>query len=106
MGYVVTNETSTLGNINLNPTTETEEVLQNVAMILSTPKFSTPLMRDFGLPMQFLDRRTEAAKSVMIGEVYDAVEKYEPRATIERIEVKESDSSGRVITAVEVSVNV
>ena len=38
-----------LKNINLDPETTEEEVLQNVAVIISTPKFSVPLDRGLGM---------------------------------------------------------
>lgn len=37
------------GKLNLAPETLEEEVLQNVAIIVSTPKFSVPLDRGLGL---------------------------------------------------------
>ena len=45
-----------LQEINMEPQTETEEIMQNVAMILATPKFSVPLDRGLGLQMAFLDK--------------------------------------------------
>ncbi len=104
MTNYVRSDGSDLENINLEPKTVIEEVLQNVALILATAKFSVPLMRDFGLPMKFIDRPESAAMSVMIGEIYDAVEKYEPRAIIEGIEFEKGDN-GKIIAIVGVSVN-
>lgn len=39
---------SILREINMEPQTETEEIMQNVAVILATPKFSVPLDRGLG----------------------------------------------------------
>lgn len=47
MAYVV--KAFCLKKINLAPENTVEEVLQNVAMIISTPKFSVPLDRGFGM---------------------------------------------------------
>ena len=43
MAYIV--KAFTPGKLNLAPETLEEEVLQNVAIIVSTPKFSVPLDR-------------------------------------------------------------
>ena len=46
---------SALQNINMEPQTTEEEIAQNVAVILATPKFSVPLDRGLGMDMNFLD---------------------------------------------------
>ena len=46
MAYIV--KAFTPGKLNLAPETLEEEVLQNVAIIVSTPKFSVPLDRGLG----------------------------------------------------------
>ena len=52
MAYIVTANTG--GKINLAPKTREEEILQNVRFLLSTPKFTVPLDRDFGLAQRFI----------------------------------------------------
>lgn len=42
---------SALQNINMEPQTTEEEIAQNVAVILATPKFSVPLDRGLGMDM-------------------------------------------------------
>lgn len=44
------------------PATLEEEVMQNLAMILSTPKGTAPLFRDFGLSMDFVDKPSVVAE--------------------------------------------
>ena len=53
MAYIV--KAFTPGKLNLAPETLEEEVLQNVAIIVSTPKFSVPLDRGLGLAQRFID---------------------------------------------------
>ena len=59
---------SILREINMEPQTETEEIMQNVAVILATPKFSVPLDRGLGLQMTFLDKPVPAARPLAIGD--------------------------------------
>ena len=69
MAYTV--KAYALEKINLAPEDTTEEVLQNVAVILSTPKFSVPLERGLGLAQRFLDKPIPAAQSILISEVLE-----------------------------------
>lgn len=64
MAYVV--KAFSLKKINLAPESTVEEVLQNVAMIISTPKFSVPLDRNFGLAQRFIDKPIQTAQPVLI----------------------------------------
>ncbi len=57
-------------------------VAQNIALIVSTKKGTVPFYREFGLPMAFIDRPIKAAKALMIAEVTEGVELFEPRAEI------------------------
>ena len=59
-----------------------EEVLQNVAIIIATPKGSVPLDREFGVDYSFLDAPTPKALALFRADVVRAVEKYEPRAKV------------------------
>ena len=102
MNYTVTaNEQK---KINLAPKTEAEEILQNVHMIISTTQFSVPFNREFGLSSKFLDKPTPIAKAMIIAEVMDAIEKYEPRATVESVTFKENETPGVLIPRVEVKI--
>ena len=90
--------------INLAPETTVEEVLQNVAMIVSTPKFSVPLDRGMGLAQRFVDKPIQAAQSILISEVLDAVEEYEPRAEIENVTFELGEKPGTLIPVLEVNI--
>lgn len=102
MAYTVTADTA--ASINLAPTTVVEEVLQNLSMILSTPKFSVPLDRDFGLSARFVDKPTPTAEAITISEVLDAVEKYEPRAEILGVTFERDERLGKIIPRLEVNI--
>lgn len=91
--------------INIAPATLIEEIIQNVAMILSTPKGTAPLFRDFGADISFLDRPIRAAESLIVAEVYDAIEMFEPRAEILSVSFEREEMTGRLIPIVEVGIN-
>ena len=80
MSYTVT--ATDLTSIRLNEVDTVNSVLQNIAIILSTRKGSVPLYRDFGLSMEFMDRPLPVAKVMMVAEVREAVERWEPRARV------------------------
>ena len=62
-----------------------EEIKQNALMVLSTRQGSIPMFRHFGLPMRFLDKPINAAVPILLAEVTEALEQFEPRAKIKDI---------------------
>lgn len=76
--------------INFAPGTETEEILQNVRTILTTCVGSVPLHRDFGISWEHIDKPLPVARSLMQSAVIDAIEQFEPRATVESVTFEES----------------
>lgn len=102
MAYTVT--ANALENINLAPETVVEEVLQNVAMIISTPQFSVPIDRGFGLPQRFIDKPLPVAEAIVIAEVLDAIEAYEPRAEVEKVSFEQNHTAGKLVPRVEVNI--
>lgn len=95
---------SALDQIDLAPSSREKEILQNVAVLLSTPKMSVPMDRGLGSSMGFLDRPAQAARALMISEIAEAVAKYEPRAQVERVSFREGETHGSLIPVVEVSI--
>ncbi len=69
-----------LKKIRLNETDTLASVLQNIALILKTPKGSVPMYREFGLSQTFLDKPMPVAKVMMISALKEAIERWEPRA--------------------------
>lgn len=105
MAYIVTAYENK--KINLAPETVVEEILQNIAMIISTPQFTVPLDRGFGLPQRFIDKPYPVAQAILVSEVLDAIEQYEPRAEVENISFTQSEEeaqAGKLIPRVEVNI--
>lgn len=93
-----------LENIHFAPATREEEILQNIAVILSTPKFSVPLDRGLGLAQRFIDKPIQAAQPILVSEVLDAIEAYEPRVEILEVTFALGDTPGVLIPIVEVNI--
>lgn len=90
--------------INLEPD-KVEEILQNIAVILSTPQQSVPLERGLGLSMDFLDKPISVAKAMMVAEINEAIVTQEPRATVVDISFEIDDTvPGKLIPTVEVDI--
>lgn len=75
-----------LDAVRLNEPMAVRSVLQNIALILTTRKGTVPFYRDFGLDWSFLDKPLPVAKVMMIARVREAVERWEPRATVVRVD--------------------
>lgn len=82
MVYQISNEGV---NLSLAENDEAKSVLQNIFLIISTKKGTVPMYRDFGIPMEYIDKPIEIAKTIMASEINEAVGKYEPRAKVKRI---------------------
>ena len=104
MAYTVT-AYEKLKNIDLAPATVVEEVLQNVAILISTPKFTVPLDRNLGLTQAFIDKPPAVAKALLIGDVMDAIEEYEPRAKVVEVTFLENGKLGQIVPQVEVNIS-
>ena len=104
MSYMVS--ATDLKAIRLNEADTVNSVLQNIAVILSTPKGTVPLYRDFGLDREFLDMPIPEAEVRMIAPIREAVQEWEPRATVKDVFFTRSgDGSGRLLAHVEIEIN-
>ena len=104
MSYTVS--ATDLGNVRFNEIETINSVLQNIAVILSTPKGSVPLYRDFGLDWRHLDKPINVAKVLMISEVREAIERWEPRATVKSVSFSVDPAQpGTLIPTVEVDIS-
>ena len=93
------------GALTLGTSETVRSVLQTVSIILSTPKGSVPMYRDFGINMEYMDLPMPMAEVRMVSEIREAVEKWEPRATVTGVSFKRDTLNGRLIPIVEVEIN-
>lgn len=95
-----------LGKLRFNETETVNAVLQNIAVILSTPIGTVPQYRDFGLDQSFVDKPRPVAEVLMIAPVREAIHRWEPRATVLNV-IPRADPSqpGTLIPTVEVEIS-
>jgi phage baseplate assembly protein W len=72
-------------SIVIAPASVADEIVQNVRMIITTPKGSVPLDRDFGLDFSVIDRPAPVAKALLDVEIVSQVARYEPRARVDQV---------------------
>lgn len=96
---------ASLGALQFGETDPVRSILQNIAVILSTPKGTVPLYREFGLDWTMLDKPAPVARVLMIAEVREAIERWEPRATVTDISFSEDPArQGVLMPVVEVEI--
>lgn len=104
MSYMVS--ATDLTSVRFNELDLVSSVLQNIAVILSTPKGSVPLYRSFGLDTTFLDKPTPVARVMMIPAVREAIQEWEPRATVlDVLPTEDPSQPGKLMPTVEVEIN-
>lgn len=79
--------------INYGKQTIIQEVLQNVRMILGTYKTTVPLNRNFAMDISLIDKRVPDIRNSIAAILLDVLKKYEPRAKLKNVDIKNSESS-------------
>lgn len=103
MSYTV--DTNKEEQININPETVEEEVIQNLWFLYSSIKYDVPLDRALGLNAVYIDRPIETAKALVTMDIYNKTEEYEPRAEIVNIDFSVDYERGVLKPIVEVEIN-
>ena len=78
-----------------------QSVIQNIALLLNTKKGTVPMYRNFGLPMEFIDKPIDVAETMATVEISDALEEFEPRATLNDLTITKA-TDGKMAIIVEV----
>lgn len=91
-------------SIDFAPANEYAEILQNIRTILSTPLYSVPLDRAFGIDASCVDMPLPVAKANIGQKIVKAIRQYEPRAEITQI-TWEADKDGILKPKVQVRIN-
>ena len=100
MSYTVS--ATDLKKIQFNEENTVNAVLQNIAVILSTPMGTVPLYRDFGLDVSALDYPLDVAQNLIAVAAIEAIEKWEPRVTVKDLTFQ-PDTSGQLKAKVVIS---
>lgn len=90
-------------SLDLGQSDEVLSVIQNVSLILNAKKGTIPMHRDFGLPMEFVDKPLDVAETIAVAEITDALERFEPRAKLVDLTFEKTES-GEMSLVVEVSI--
>ncbi len=89
--------------LSLQQNSKVLSILQNIALLLNTKRGTVPMYRDFGLPMEFVDKPIDVAETMAFVEISDALEEFEPRAKLEDVCFEKAENGIMTITA-EVSI--
>jgi len=94
-------------DIDFAPATVREEIIQNVRCIIATAKGTVPLDRDFGTDFSFIDKPAPLAQMQLRMDVIAAVEKYEPRAHVRKVEFSQNADApdGQLIPVVTLEID-
>lgn len=79
------------------------EIERNINTILSTPKGTCPLYRDFGVDIETLDVPTAIAQNMLTVAIIDAIEEWEPRAKVKDVFV-DADTEGKMTAKVVITI--
>lgn len=77
--------TARAGEVKIIPTSELEEIAQNLLTIITTAKNTAPLDRGFGISAAMLDAPISANQAKIAAEIVTAAKEYEPRAQITNV---------------------
>ena len=90
------------GNLDLFAT-GVKSIIQNIKMILTTPKGSVWLLRDFGIDTQLIDRPANIIHPNLMVDITEQINLYEPRAKLISITFREGESIiGNIIPVVRI----
>lgn len=84
---------------------EISSIKQNVALLLNSKKGTIPMYREFGLPMEYIDKPMNVAETIATLEISEALETFEPRAAFKDLRFNPS-KDGRMSIQLEVTINV
>ena len=89
-------------DINYNPKNEIEDVVRNVHMILRVTKEEQPLMREFSLDSDMVDKNIPVIKNKLIGMLMTNLKEYEPRGLLKDLDLKLENNDLEIMLEIEV----
>lgn len=66
----------------LNEDNRVRSVLQSVSNIINTQRGTCPMYRRFGIDMRFADKPINVARTMVVADVRESVEEFEPRVKV------------------------
>ena len=89
-------------DINYNPQNDIEDVVRNVHMILRVTQEEQPLMREFSLYSNMVDKNIPVIKNKLIGLLMTNLKEYEPRALLKNLDLKLENNDLEIMLEIEV----
>lgn len=86
--------TANTNDLKVFPSSEIEEITQNVRMIITTPKGTVPMDRFFGIDSALIDMPLAAARAKMTASIVSAVKTFEPRAAVTNVFYEGNEMDG------------
>jgi len=83
---------------------EIASILQDIALLIQTWQGTVPMYREFGLPMEWVNKQVPIAEVIAAQEVEDAIEAFEPRVRLIDVRVKGEFDTGKLYIEVEVEI--
>ena len=90
-------------DIKIIPSSEIEEILQSVLMILLTEKYTVPMDREFGVDARFIDAPVNR-QSQLTAAVAQAIRTFEPRARLKKVNFGGDMVAGQIISSVSIEI--
>lgn len=81
-----------------------QEVMQNLSLLIGTVRYSLPLAREMGLGSEYLHRPQNAARALIVQDIYENAEAYEPRANILDVNFAADSATGETYIKIEAEV--
>lgn len=95
---------ATLDGIEIFPKSEYEEIIQNVRTVITTLQGSVPLDREFGIDPEIIDKPIDVVRPLLVKEVKEKLEQYEPRVKLVSIDWGGDGMEGKSIPKVRVAI--
>lgn len=90
--------------IELMPSMEEEEVLQNVRMLTGVVRGEVPFERAMGVDTRLLDAPIRQVQTLLTAELTEGVPKYEPRARVTGLRFEGDEAGGHLEPIIELEV--
>ncbi len=99
---IIRGDGTLLEQIDLAPKNVYQEVLQNIALIIDTFENTCPMFREVGMPPQLIGRPLPVVENIIVGQLYEQIERYEPRAILGKVTFEENAFTGKLIPIIEI----
>lgn len=92
--------------LSLMPKSKAEAVTQQLYIIIQSLKGEVPMYRDFGTDHAYKDMPMVVARSMYIGSISEAIQKYQPDVTLTQVNFANNSDYGNFMKcSIEVTVN-